>query len=90
MVELLDSGTGEELKEKVDLIAKNSLLTKGVVDAARVVVEPPVLTKCPKEYNHPTFSGARPLSAHARRHEDAPGTSGRLHRIGGMHRHLLS
>ena len=39
VVELLDSETGEELKEKVDLIAKNGLLTKGVVDAARVVVE---------------------------------------------------
>ena len=34
VVELLDSETGEELKEKVDLIAKNGLLTKGVVDAA--------------------------------------------------------
>ena len=39
VVELLDSETGEELKEKVDLIAKNGLLTKGVVDAARVVVD---------------------------------------------------
>ena len=39
VVELLDSDTGEEVKEKVDLIAKNGLLTKGVVDAARVVVE---------------------------------------------------
>jgi hypothetical protein len=39
VVELLDSETGEELKEKVDLIAKNGLLTKGVVDAARVCVE---------------------------------------------------
>ena len=38
MVELLDSETGER-GEKVDLIAKNGLLTKGVVDAARVVVE---------------------------------------------------
>ena len=39
MVELLDSDTGEELKEKVDLVAKNGLLTEGVVNAARVVVE---------------------------------------------------
>lgn len=39
VVELLDSETGEELKEKVDLIAENGLLTEGVVRAARVVVE---------------------------------------------------
>ena len=39
VVELLDSENGEELKEKVDLIAKNGLLTEGVVKAARVVVE---------------------------------------------------
>ena len=39
VVELLDSETGEELKEKVDLVAKNGLLTEGVINAARVVVE---------------------------------------------------
>jgi hypothetical protein len=39
VVELLDSENGEELKSKVDLVAENGLLTKGVVDAARVVVE---------------------------------------------------
>jgi hypothetical protein len=39
VVELLDSETGEELKEKVDMIADNGLLTEGVVRAARVVVE---------------------------------------------------
>lgn len=39
VVELLDSENGEEVKEKVDLIAKNGLLTEGVVNAARVVVE---------------------------------------------------
>jgi len=39
VAELLDSGDGNELKEKVELIAKNGLLTKGVVAAARVVVE---------------------------------------------------
>ena len=39
VVELLDSENGEELKEKVDLIAGNGLLTEGVVKAARVVVE---------------------------------------------------
>lgn len=39
VVELLDSETGEELKEKVNLIAENGLLTMGVVDAARLIVE---------------------------------------------------
>ena len=39
VVELLDSESGEELGEKVDLVAKNGLLTKGVVDAARVIAE---------------------------------------------------
>jgi len=39
VVELLDSESGEELREKVDLVAKNGLLTAGVVDAARVIAE---------------------------------------------------
>lgn len=39
VVELLDSESGEELKEKVELVANNGLLTEGVVNAARVVVE---------------------------------------------------
>lgn len=39
VVELLDSESGEELKEKVELMAKGGLLTAGVVEAARVIVE---------------------------------------------------
>ena len=39
VVELLDSESGEELKEKVDLMAKGGMLSAGVVEAARVVAE---------------------------------------------------
>ena len=39
MVELLDSESGEEVTEKVDLMAKSGMLTAGVVEAARVIVE---------------------------------------------------
>jgi hypothetical protein len=43
VVELLDSESGEELKDKVELVAKNGLLTEGVVNAARVVVDSNVM-----------------------------------------------
>jgi len=39
VVELLDSESGEEVTEKVDAMAKGGLLTAGVVEAARVIVE---------------------------------------------------
>lgn len=39
MVELLDCETGEEIQEKADLMAKNALITAGVVEAARVILD---------------------------------------------------
>ena len=39
VVELLDCETGEELQEKADLMAKNGLITAGVVDASRVILD---------------------------------------------------
>ena len=39
VVELLDCETGEEIQEKADLMAKNGLITAGVVEAARVILD---------------------------------------------------
>lgn len=39
VVELLDCETGDEIQEKADLMAKNGLITAGVVEAARVILD---------------------------------------------------
>ena len=38
-MELLDCEPGEEIQEKADLMAKNGLITAGVVEAARVILD---------------------------------------------------
>ena len=39
VVELLDCETGDGIQEKADLMAKNGLITAGVVEAARVILD---------------------------------------------------